>query len=383
MPRQTRGGRAPSKRRGGPRTGPDAARGRAGPRAPSRNPAGGGPGPGEAAADGGTGGPARRGGTRETTPDRGGPTPRGIEADPAEGGRRGAGGPGPTPERTGRAARWNAGDDPGPGRADAAWHRGDPAERGPGNAGGPAATPRTPPGTGGAGGGAAKPTRGPRSGDHRSARGRRTPPTDSWGARRPREGRMPDPFGPGWALGADRPPAGRMTRAGRSGPSPAPGAVAGRPAAGGLSSGTVAHLRRGCGNPPGRCATGGERRSASAVFSDPARHPRRDRRRFADRHGRHHRGAQPAKASATASRTRAASPGATSSRRRTSAAISGNPPPAPVQPTCTGSPIGGVRHHRGRRPARALADPGRTWPRSPAPCARGENNLHLLTIGVL
>ena len=49
------------------------------------------------------------------------------------------------------------------------------------------------------------------------------------------------------------------------------GAFAGRTVAGGLSSGTVAHLRRGCGNPPGRCATGGERRSASAVFSDPAR----------------------------------------------------------------------------------------------------------------
>ena len=82
---------------------------------------------------------------------------------------------------------------------------------------------------------------------------------------------MPDPFGPGWALGANRPPAGRMTRDGRSGTLPALRAVAGRTAAGGLSSGTVAHLRRGCGNPPGRRAIGGERRSASAVFSDPAR----------------------------------------------------------------------------------------------------------------
>src|SRR6202171_6789580 len=82
---------------------------------------------------------------------------------------------------------------------------------------------------------------------------------------------MPDPSGPGWALGADRPPAGRMTRAGRSGTLPALRAVAGRTVAGGLCSGTVAHLRRGCGNPPGRRATGGERRSASAVFSDPAR----------------------------------------------------------------------------------------------------------------
>ena len=60
---------------------------------------------------------------------------------------------------------------------------------------------------------------------------------------------MPDPSGPGWALGANRPPAGRMTRAGRSGTSPARGTFAGRTVAGGLSSGTVAHLRRGCGNP--------------------------------------------------------------------------------------------------------------------------------------
>ena len=60
---------------------------------------------------------------------------------------------------------------------------------------------------------------------------------------------MADPSGPGWALGADRPPAGRMTRAGRPGTLPAPRAVAGRTAAGGLSSGTVAHLGRGLGGP--------------------------------------------------------------------------------------------------------------------------------------
>jgi hypothetical protein len=47
---------------------------------------------------------------------------------------------------------------------------------------------------------------------------------------------MPDPSGPGGALGAGRPPAGRMTRAGR-------------PAASGLCSGTVAHLGRGPGDP--------------------------------------------------------------------------------------------------------------------------------------
>jgi hypothetical protein len=58
---------------------------------------------------------------------------------------------------------------------------------------------------------------------------------------------MPDSSGPGWALGVNRPPAGRMTRAGRPGTLPAPGAFAGRPAAGGLSSGTVAHLGMGPG----------------------------------------------------------------------------------------------------------------------------------------
>ena len=60
---------------------------------------------------------------------------------------------------------------------------------------------------------------------------------------------MPDLSGPGWALGAGRPPAGRMTRAGRLGPSPSLGAVAGRTVAGGLSSGTVAHLGMDLGGP--------------------------------------------------------------------------------------------------------------------------------------
>jgi hypothetical protein len=57
---------------------------------------------------------------------------------------------------------------------------------------------------------------------------------------------MPDSSGPGWALGAGRPPAGRMTRAGRLRASPAPGAFAGRTAAGGLCSGTVALGGQGC-----------------------------------------------------------------------------------------------------------------------------------------
>ena len=50
-----------------------------------------------------------------------------------------------------------------------------------------------------------------------------------------------------WRLGACRPPAGRMTRAGRLGLSPARGAVAGRPVAGGLSPGPVAHVAMGPG----------------------------------------------------------------------------------------------------------------------------------------
>ena len=132
---------------------------------------------------------------------RGGPTPRGIEADPAGREPRNAGGPGPTPERAGRR----------------------PARRG-----GTLLSPHPP---------------------ETNSRGRRTPPTYSWGVRRPRGGTDADPSGPGWALGAHRPPAGRMTRAGRLRASPASGAVAGRTAAGGLSSGTGAHLGRG---PSGR-----------------------------------------------------------------------------------------------------------------------------------
>ena len=78
---------------------------------------------------------------------------------------------------------------------------------------------KTPPSEGGPGGrgGGAKPTRGPRSGDHRSARGRRTPPTDSWGVRRPRGGQDARPIrprmGPGRRQAPRRPhDAGRPTR---------------------------------------------------------------------------------------------------------------------------------------------------------------------------
>ena len=82
--------------------------------------------------------------------------------------------------------------------------------------------------------------------------------------------------------GLCRPPAGRMTRAGRSGTMPAPGALAGRPAAGGLSSGTVDHLGRGLGGPgrpwprfPASCA----RVSGVSDQGDTSRLPRAPVRR--------------------------------------------------------------------------------------------------------
>ena len=222
MPRQTRGGRAPSKRRGGPRTGPDAPAAGPGRGPRAATPPEGRPGPGETrgrrrngrpgaarwnAGDGpgpragrrrvasrpirrreGDGARAgrgrrrngragRRGRTREAGPDQGGPTPRGIEADPAEREPRNAGGPGPTPGTGGPAPSPKGGDPLSP------------------------FTPR-----------------------RLISRGRRTPPTDSWGVRRPRGGQDARPIRPRMGPGANRPPAGRMTRAGRSGTSPAPGA---------------------------------------------------------------------------------------------------------------------------------------------------------------
>jgi hypothetical protein len=63
-------------------------------------------------------------------------------------------------------------------------------------------------------------------------RGGRAPPWLFGGAGRRAEGRMPDSSGPGWALGASRPPAGRMTRDGR-GPAPASTRNCRRPARGG------------------------------------------------------------------------------------------------------------------------------------------------------
>ncbi len=50
-------------------------------------------------------------------------------------------------------------------------------------------------------------------------RGGRAPPHAHGGGGRRAEGTTPDSSGPGWPVGANKPPAGRMTRAGRLGPS--------------------------------------------------------------------------------------------------------------------------------------------------------------------
>jgi hypothetical protein len=59
------------------------------------------------------------------------------------------------------------------------------------------------------------------------------------------------------------------------------------------------------------------------------RQTRRDQIRLADRHGHHHRGLRPARASSTASATSSSCSGPTASRRRTSARTSAASPPAP------------------------------------------------------
>ena len=160
--------------------------------------------------------PARNGHARAARPNagagvaRGGPTPRGIEAEAGGGGATGRGRAGAdagtgepgTRGRTREGARRGAGRRRVASRARRGWPRGHPPH---------------PPGDRGGGGGAAKPTRGPRSGDHRSARGRRTPPTDSWGVRRPRGGQDARPIrprmGPGRRQAPRRPhDAGRPIR---------------------------------------------------------------------------------------------------------------------------------------------------------------------------
>jgi hypothetical protein len=76
-----------------------------------------------------------------------------------------------------------------------------------------------------------------------------------------------------------------------------------------------------------------------------ARQTRRDRRRFADRHGHHHRGLRPARASATASATRSSCSGPTASRRRTSSRTSAASP-LPRARTAPGAPCGTLRGRR-------------------------------------
>jgi hypothetical protein len=99
------------------------------------------------------------------------------------------------------------------------------------------------------------------------------------------------------------------------------GAAVGGRGAGGLGSGTVAHLGMGLAARtwPGICRRLGV--PASAVWGI-RRHTRRDRRRLADRHGHHHRGLRPARASTTASATSSSCSGPTASRRRTSSRTS-------------------------------------------------------------
>ena len=99
-----------------------------------------------------------------------------------------------------------------------------------------------------------------------------SPLTHGGGGRRA-EGRMPDSSGPGWALGANRPPAGCMTRAAADrGPSPAREAFAGRTVAGGLCSGTGAHLGIGLGGPAGAWHRATAQCARVSGLEDPSAH---------------------------------------------------------------------------------------------------------------
>ena len=127
------------------------------------------------------------------------------------------------------------------------------------------------------------------------------------------------------------------------------GAAVGGRGAGGLGSGTVAHLGMGLAARtwPGICRRLGV--PASAVWGI-RRHTRRDRRRLADRHGHHHRGLRPARASSTASATRSSCSGPTASRRRTSSKTSAASPPAPgaVTDRTPGTLGSNAPRHKGR-----------------------------------
>ena len=143
---------------------------------------------------------AERGSQPWTEAGRGRVASRAIRRRGGDGARAGRG-----RRRNGRAgaARWNAGDDPGPGRADAAWHRG--------RSGGGGAKER---GRAEADAGTGGPTPSPKGGDpslplhppETNSRGRRTPPTDSWGVRRPRGGQDARPIRPRMGPGREQAP---------------------------------------------------------------------------------------------------------------------------------------------------------------------------------
>jgi len=155
------------------------------------------------------------------------------------------------------------------------------------------------------------------------------------------EGRTPDATGHD-GQGADRPIAGRVTRVfERRAAFAGPVALDGRrqaPRCRRAASLRAAGRLLGDGGSPRE----GLRRSrpvlgtglrrwwarVSGIFgSRPP--PRQDRQRRADRHGHHHRGLRPARASSTASATTSASSGPTASRHPTSTRTSAAPPPAP------------------------------------------------------
>ena len=164
------------------------------------------------------------------------------------------------------------------------------------------------------------------------------------------EGTDARPIRPRMGPGRDRPPAGRMTRAGRSGTSPAPGAVAGRPAAGGLSSGTVAHGGHDVRQPKG---------PGWAVDADrPGRDP----------HARVFEGGRFAFRAGGSSRPRRISGrlGLDSGREQPPWTQAG-----PSLPACRESASGGPAA-RGRwfTSGGALAIPALVWRRSPMSCAR-------------
>ena len=97
------------------------------------------------------------------------------------------------------------------------------------------------------------------------------------------------------------------------------------------------------------------------------RRTRRDRSQLADRHGHHHRGLRPARASSTASATSSSCSGPTASRRRTSARTSAASPPAP------GASCSRPARRWLRASARSEARPNAWWVGWSGPCRFGGN----------